>query len=188
MEFTNSTYTKYDDKDEQSLHNSTNGSHETTHINDQNHLREEHETDIELENSSPRERHGDASNGEAIKVSGKTQDIQFLKSLMVFCTNVSVVGLSYVVNTSASAFRRSVWVLLVLFGVAFTTYQIQDRIRYYFDYPVSVIIQEEYMEEMIFPSVTICNENRLSLSKLSSMGKCRSQSYDFPTLSFYSPV
>ena len=143
-------------------------------VNTPNHPTGERETD-----SSPRERHGyehedKASNGEEIRVAGRRKEFLWLKSLMVFCTSVSVVGLRYVVNTSASAFRRSVWVLLILFGVVFTTYQIQDRIRYYFGYPVRVVIHEEYMEEMIFPTVTICNENRLSLSKMSSMGKCRS--------------
>jgi len=98
------------------------------------------------------------------------RETPWLKSLMVFSTNVSVVGLSYVANPSASSFRRSVWMLLILVGAAFTTYQIQDRIRYYLDHPVNVIIREEYAEEMVFPAVTVCNENRISLSKMTSIG------------------
>jgi len=120
--------------------------------------------------------HGENDGSEAIKNAGKKtkREIPWLNSLMVFCSNVSVVGLSYVANPYASSFRRSVWMLLIVWGAAFTTYQIQDRIRYYLDHPVNVIILEEYAEEMVFPTVTVCNENRISLSKMTSIGAYRS--------------
>jgi len=172
MEFVNRIYPKDDDK--LSLHNLTDASKK--HINGLKQLTGEHEIDTVVGDSSPRdEQREKTSNGEEVKDVRKTQEIKWLKSLVVFCTDVSVVGLRYVVNTSASVFRRSVWILLILVGVAFTTYHIQNRIRYYFGYPVNVIIQEDHMEEMAFPTVTICNENRFSLSKMSSMGKCRSR-------------
>jgi len=123
------------------------------------------------------ERHGDgyghnANDCEVIRNTrkGVKRENPWLDSLMVFCSNVSVLGLSYVANPSASAFRRSVWMLLILVGAAFTTYQIQDRIRYYFGHPVNVIIHEEYEKETVFPTVTICNENHASLSKVTSFG------------------
>jgi len=62
----------------------------------------------------------------------KRDNNPWLKSLLVFCYNVSVLGLSYVVNMSASTLRRSIWLLLVLIGVAFTTYQIEERMQYFF--------------------------------------------------------
>jgi len=88
-----------------------------------------------------------------------------------FAASVSIVGLRYVANTSASTFRRSIWILLILIGAGFTTFQIQDRIRRYAGYPVNVIVRVEHMEEMRFPTVTICNENMLSFSKVSEYGK-----------------
>jgi len=105
-------------------------------------------------------------------VKSRTREILWLKFLMRFCTEVSVLGLRYVVNTSASMTRRSIWLLLVLAGAAFTAYQIQNRIRYYFTHPVNVIIWEEHMQEIEFPTVTICSENRISLSAATSYGKC----------------
>ena len=107
---------------------------------------------------------------EAIIKETEKNKIPWLQNLMVFCNNVSVVGLRYVTNTSASAYRRSIWFLLILVGALFTTYQIQDRIRYYLRYPVNVNVWQEYLEEMTFPTVTICNENRASLSKMTSLG------------------
>jgi len=97
----------------------------------------------------------------------------WLQSLMAFADDVSVVGLRYVANPSASAFRRSIWILLILIGAGFTTFQIQNRIRYYADYPVNVLIRVEHMEEMRFPTVTICNENMASLSRVSAVCKWR---------------
>jgi len=87
-----------------------------------------------------------------------------------FCSQASVVGLRYVVNQSASMFRRSVWVLLLLAGAAFTAYQIVGRTTYYFSYPTSTNIRVEHVPEMRFPTVTICNENIITLSGATSLG------------------
>jgi len=102
----------------------------------------------------------------------KKEEIPWLKSLIVFCNNVSVVGLSYVLNPSSSAIRRSIWFLLILAGALFTACQIQDRIQYFYRHPVNIIIRQEYEERMVFPTVTICNENQASLSKMTSIGTC----------------
>ena len=107
------------------------------------------------------------------------QDVRWLPSLQVFCNDVSVVGLRHVVNRSTSVCRRSVWLLLIVVGAAMTTYHIQDRIRLYFRYPVNVNLYERRVKSMRFPTVTVCNENRLSLSKFTSMGKKRLSSRDF---------
>ena len=106
-------------------------------------------------------------------IKSNTRQVPWLQYLIQFCGEVSVVGLRYVASPSSSVYRRSVWILLILVGVAVTTYQIQDRIRYYLSNPVNVVIRKEFVDEMTFPTVTICSENRISLSKISSMGKCR---------------
>lgn len=155
--------------------------YDDTSSNDQKHGKREQDMDGVFRNSIMTIRHDaestdNGSNGETLKDAGKTtktntEKIQWLESLMVFCANVSVVGLRYVVNTSASPYRRTIWFLLILFGVAFTTYQLQDRIRRFVSYPVNVAIRVEHVEEMRFPTVTICNENRASLSKMTVLGK-----------------
>ena len=96
--------------------------------------------------------------------------VPWLVELKTFCVDASVVGLRYVANASASPFRRSIWLLLLLAGAAFTTYQIQNRIRRYWSFPVSVNVRVEHKEEMRFPTVTICNENQVSRSAAYSRG------------------
>ena len=94
----------------------------------------------------------------------------WLTRTKTFCTEASVVGLRYVANPSSSLFRRSVWLLLLLAGAAFTTFQIQDRIRWYWSYPKNVNIRVEHVEELRFPTVTICNENQVSRKTADARG------------------
>ena len=100
-----------------------------------------------------------------------TNKVPWLFELNAFCSEVSVVGLRYVASQSASVFRRSIWLMLLLFGAAITAYQIVDRTMYYFSYPTNVNIRVEYVPEMRFPTVTICNENTFTLSGATSLGK-----------------
>jgi len=91
-----------------------------------------------------------------------------------FCHEASVVGLRYIINPTASPFRRSIWVLLLLAGAAFTTFQIQNRISYYLSRPVSLNMRIQHAEEIRFPTVTVCNENRIMYSVAAQNGKKRS--------------
>jgi len=97
--------------------------------------------------------------------------IPLVVELRGFCAEASVVGLRYVANQSASVFRRSVWILLLIIGASFTTYQILDRITYYYSYPTNVDIRVQHVAEMRFPTITICNENFITLSGATSLGK-----------------
>jgi len=101
------------------------------------------------------------------KATGK---VPWLMQLNAFCCEASVVGLRYVANQSASVFRRSIWLLLLLAGAAFTTYQIISQIMYYLSYPTNVNVRVDYVPEMRFPSVTICSENIFTLSGATSLG------------------
>lgn len=102
---------------------------------------------------------------------GKASKISWTVQLRSFCSEASVVGLRYVANPSASLLRRSIWILLLFVGITFTTFQILDRIAYCFSYPTNVNIRVEHVQEMRFPTVTICNENSFTLSGASSLGR-----------------
>ena len=114
---------------------------------------------------------GEPSRIMGISTADASRKVPWLMELNTFCSEASVVGLRYVVNQTASVFRRSVWILLLLVGAAFTAYQIVSRTMYYFSYPTNVNIRVEHVPEMRFPTVTICNENRNTLSGATSVGK-----------------
>jgi len=113
--------------------------------------------------------------------------VPWLMQLRAFCAEASVVGLRYVANSSASMFRRSVWVLLLVAGAAFTAYQIQSRMVYYFSYPVNINIRVEHVSEMRFPTVTICNENIFTLSGAKSLGMMLTRNGNYTVSCRYCP-
>jgi len=126
------------------------------------------------------DRYQDAATDRKTKNIPEKQSIWLTRTTR-FCHEVSVVGLRYVATPSASPFRRSVWVLLLLAGAAFTAFQIQNRIRYYLSRPVSVNIRIQHAKEVRFPTVTICNENRLMLHAAEHIGNrtCMSDIFIF---------
>ena len=88
--------------------------------------------------------------------------LSLVSHLQTFLGEVSVVGLKYVVSPGISFGRRLLWTLSVLFGLAFMCYQITDRVTYYADWPTKVTIEVVDQKMARFPTVTICNENKVS--------------------------
>ena len=88
-----------------------------------------------------------------------------------FFSEVSVGGAKYTVMTSASYARRLFWLVLMLFGIGFCIFQITDRVQYYMGRPTAANIRINHVRQLRFPTVTICNENRVMKNKLmESMG------------------
>ena len=83
-----------------------------------------------------------------------------------FFSEVSIAGAKYTVMTSASYVRRAFWLVLVLLGIGFCLFQIIDRIQHYMDRPTSANIKINHVGKLRFPTVTICNENKIVKSKL----------------------
>jgi len=110
-------------------------------------------------------------NTNALSLRGRNKQSLWLMRTKRFCYEASVVGLRYVANPTASPFRRSIWLLLLLAGAAFTTLQIHSRIRYFLTRPVSVNLRYQHVDEMRFPTVTVCNENRATYSAAVYFGK-----------------
>ena len=50
-------------------------------------------------------------------------------------------------------------------------YQIQDRISYYLTRPTSVNFNVNYNDSVVFPTITICNENTVVKNKAEAMGE-----------------
>ncbi len=94
-----------------------------------------------------------------------TPKVSFGASLYSFMDGVSMVGPKYVVMSSSSFGRRIIWAILVFAGLGFLIYQVYDRMAYFQQSPVRITRTVNYPESVRFPTVTICNENRISLSR-----------------------
>ena len=91
---------------------------------------------------------------------------------LTFADGVSIVGFKYVFMQGANIIRRLVWLTFVLGGLAFMVYQIQNQIQEYLQFKTTVQMKIAYHDSIVFPTVTICNENRYKRSMLEKMGKC----------------
>ncbi|XP_071484466.1 acid-sensing ion channel 2-like [Diadema antillarum] len=72
---------------------------------------------------------------------------------------VNLSGMKYAFNPAEVKWRRIIWLLVLLAGVAVLTLQITDRIHHYLSTPVSVDVVYEHQDSVPFPSVAICNIN-----------------------------
>lgn len=54
---------------------------------------------------------------------------------------------------------RIFWLLVILCCLGVLIYQIVDRVRYFTSNPVTVNVQVNYNSTLVFPAVTICNQN-----------------------------
>ena len=55
--------------------------------------------------------------------------------------------------------NRILWVIAVAWSLTFFFLQVGQRIQVYFDYKTTVSVTVKYVNNIDFPSVTICNQN-----------------------------
>lgn len=92
---------------------------------------------------------------------------RFEWNLYVF---IAKIACSAIVDVRRSRFQKFMWIVLVLFGLGLSIYQIQDRLSYYFQYPTSASLDVQHNDQLRFPQVTICNENQIFRSAAEKFG------------------
>ena len=97
--------------------------------------------------------------------------LSFQSRFHSFLDDVSIVGLKYCADGKRGWLKRLIWIALVLTGLCFMTYQIVDRIQYFLTYPKTVAVSVNFNHSLLFPIVTICNENIFSKRKAMQHGK-----------------
>ena len=85
-----------------------------------------------------------------------------LRSWLLDCT---AHGIPKVVS-SANFNRKIFWLLAVIICSACFIYQIGIMFQDVFSYPITVSVQIKYPDNLIMPTVTICNSNKLKESSL----------------------
>ncbi|XP_071124646.1 degenerin-like protein del-10 [Mytilus edulis] len=76
-----------------------------------------------------------------------------------FAQETTLHGLKYISLRDAFVFRRLFWFVLTCSCCGIMSYQIIDRIIYYYNSPITVNVKVNYNRSLVFPSVTICNQN-----------------------------
>ncbi|XP_035700288.1 uncharacterized protein LOC118432775 [Branchiostoma floridae] len=82
-----------------------------------------------------------------------------------FCTTTTAHGISRVADADTVR-SRMIWTAILITCITLFVYQAAILIKAYFEYPVNVDIKVVDNNKLTFPSVTVCNNNRLRRSML----------------------
>ncbi|CAD5124089.1 DgyrCDS12392 [Dimorphilus gyrociliatus] len=100
----------------------------------------------------------------------RLDEISWFNRLSKFTGHVSIVGLRHTNDMKTSIYKKIIWTILILFGICFMTFQIQDRLTAFFKYDTVTIIKNVNNPILKFPTVTICNENEMKKSAVERDG------------------
>ncbi len=67
---------------------------------------------------------------------------------------------------SRGSYSKTYWLVLFLVGFGFTLFGVYSVMSNYFQYNVVTAISMDYHFSLPFPSVTVCNENRIHCRNL----------------------
>ena len=67
---------------------------------------------------------------------------------------------------SGSLIRRIIWITLILLGIVFLFFQFRDNYRKYQRNQSIISKSVEHDEKLLFPAITICNQNMMKRSKI----------------------
>lgn len=93
----------------------------------------------------------------------KSQSPRFM--VKEFVDNTTLHGIRYAFM-ERHFLVRFIWTVLVLISSAYYLYTVRTAFQKYYDRPVNTVLKHEHVDEMDFPSVTICSRNMFDLSKL----------------------
>ncbi|GFN93963.1 acid-sensing ion channel 4-like [Plakobranchus ocellatus] len=81
-----------------------------------------------------------------------------------FTQSTSMHGVQHIMR-HRSVWRRMVWSVLVIGFVAWAAHNVYQIVSDYKSNPVQTSVSSEYQSKLNFPAVTVCNLNRIKLSK-----------------------
>ncbi|XP_038051438.1 acid-sensing ion channel 2-like [Patiria miniata] len=103
-----------------------------------------------------------------------------------FASTTTLHGIGRVIESSR-ALVKLLWLTILLVCLGVCVWQITDRFRRYFKYEATTAVSVEYVGDLDFPAVTICNFNRYRLSALTEADRASLEvlleytDYDFDT-------
>ncbi|XP_029633849.1 uncharacterized protein LOC115209554 isoform X1 [Octopus sinensis] len=111
---------------------------------------------------------GNVEEGPTIEV--PTDDEKPSSMFLHFAMNCSLHGLKNAFSESSKRPQKVIWLLLLMTCVAAALFQILDRILYFYQYPVSVLLDVNYNDSLLFPTITICNQNKFRATEAYKLG------------------
>ncbi|KAK2542823.1 Asic5 [Columba livia] len=85
-----------------------------------------------------------------------------------FASSTSFHGVHNIVQTRSKT-RKVLWLLVVTGCLTIVIWQICSRFMYYFSWPTTTTVVVQYVENVKFPAVTLCNLNRFQAHAVSNL-------------------
>ncbi|GCB86134.1 hypothetical protein scyTo_0026841 [Scyliorhinus torazame] len=86
--------------------------------------------------------------------------------ITVFAGGCTLHGVSHIFLPGGITFRRLLWAICFLLSLSLFLYQVADRIDYYIQYHHVTTLDEMDSSNMIFPAITLCNQNSFRKSRI----------------------
>ncbi|XP_064628199.1 uncharacterized protein LOC135487905 [Lineus longissimus] len=77
----------------------------------------------------------------------------------------TIIGLSHITGDTPFKARRIIWTLLVITGCCIFALQVVQSVLMYYSWPVTVNVKVNYNETLVFPAVTVCNQNSFRITQ-----------------------
>ncbi|XP_038055441.1 acid-sensing ion channel 1C-like [Patiria miniata] len=90
----------------------------------------------------------------------------FANRFQDFGNSTTFHGLSYVINNKHNGPRRLLWFVIVVAMSTWLIYSVTLSVITYFNYPITSAISINYVDNITFPAVTLCNFNQFRRSTL----------------------
>ncbi|XP_070553836.1 acid-sensing ion channel 1-like isoform X2 [Ptychodera flava] len=103
----------------------------------------------------------DSKKGTVQNLDNKYENLDENAAIQDFTQKATISGMKYVGDKKSRIPRRCFWLLVVLTGAGFLTYQIIRSVNLYRSFPVNVDVKIKYAQDLPFPAITICNMNLL---------------------------
>ncbi|XP_052822091.1 uncharacterized protein LOC106880211 [Octopus bimaculoides] len=111
---------------------------------------------------------GNVEEGPTVEV--PTDDEKPSSMFLDFAMTCSLHGLKNAFSKSSKKPQKVLWLLLLMTCIAAALFQILDRILYFYQYPVSVLLDVNYNDSLLFPTITICNQNKFRATEAYKLG------------------
>ena len=95
------------------------------------------------------------------------------KILHEFARDTNIEGVNNA-GRSPSNIRKAIWLLIFIFLAALTVQDLVSLTKEFLSWPVDVSTRIDHKDAIPFPSVTICNQNRVSCRRLKEfLARCQ---------------
>ncbi|KAI0208866.1 hypothetical protein LSAT2_006482 [Lamellibrachia satsuma] len=90
---------------------------------------------------------------------GEREGLSWKKVWYDYSQSTTLNGVSQITEPTPVSARRVFWLLVFVIGFAIFVYQVFDRVTYYSRRPVTINVNFHRKKTVVFPAVTICNQN-----------------------------